>query len=613
MKLFFSLCLLMSILCLPAQRVYAATGELTLGSAVYTGFIENGSANGFGTLEFDGGVYMGMFRNNIFHGLGISFFNGHPEGLLQASGTHVYGRLDGEAYYLLNSSHLTRASVLWVNGGETSVTVDGPGNEYGQAEFNLTGSVIYRGEVLLNTQTPHGYGVIIDLENNNFHIGTFRNGLIDGTGIQVNGSDGYFEGIWRGGSLFIITGSTGIDADLSSAILWPSLARASTEPKPPQMPDILRAMLTPLIFTYEQEGDGAVITGYTGSSPAVTIPAEINGIPVTGIGENAFSGNTLITSVTIPHGVTDIGAGAFNGCRNLSEASVPESVTRIGNNAFRGAGLVSLTIPGGIVNFGSNVFMNNTSLTSVVISPGATAIGAGAFRGCRLLESVSVPESVTSIGNQAFLGCTALTEIILPGGLASIGRDAFSGSGITSVNIPESITSIGAGAFSETPWLDGFTDEFVIAGNILIKHNSGSGSATVPYGVVSVAAGAFGENIMEIILPESMTAIGASMFQNYGSLTSVTIPASVATIGNNAFLNCAALESVTIPASVRRIGNGAFSGCTSLSAVYFEGAPPTVGNNAFLNTADGLTFYFRPQAAGWTFPVWNGFNTEPFN
>ena len=62
------------------------------------------------------------------------------------------------------------------------------------------------------------------------------------------------------------------------------------------------------------------ITGYTGTSKDVRIPPRIGGLPVTVIGENAFSNDPYvrkgnrnqITSVTIPNTVTIIEKKAFD-------------------------------------------------------------------------------------------------------------------------------------------------------------------------------------------------------------------------------------------------------------------------------------------------------------
>ena len=64
------------------------------------------------------------------------------------------------------------------------------------------------------------------------------------------------------------------------------------------------------------------------------IPAEIDGVPVTRIGENAFHGCTSLTSIVIPDSVTSIGYGVFAGCASLTSVVIPDSVTSIGYEAF---------------------------------------------------------------------------------------------------------------------------------------------------------------------------------------------------------------------------------------------------------------------------------------
>ncbi|MEE3404803.1 MAG: leucine-rich repeat domain-containing protein, partial [Acutalibacteraceae bacterium] len=121
----------------------------------------------------------------------------------------------------------------------------------------------------------------------------------------------------------------------------------------------------------------------------IVIQAEIEGVPVTEIGESAFSGCTGLTSITIPDSVTSIGNSAFSGCTGLTSITIPDSVTSIGNYAFSGC----------------------TGLTSITIPDSVTSIGSSAFSGCTGLTSITIPDSVISIGDGAFSGCTGLTSI----------------------------------------------------------------------------------------------------------------------------------------------------------------------------------------------------------
>ena len=66
------------------------------------------------------------------------------------------------------------------------------------------------------------------------------------------------------------------------------------------------------------------------------------------------------------------------------------------------------------------------------------------------------------------------------------------------------------------------------------------------YRVVAIEADAFAQIFFDnLVIPDSVTTIGNSAFQNHGSLTSVTIGNSVTTIGDSAFYGCTGLKSVT--------------------------------------------------------------------
>ncbi|MDD4820952.1 MAG: leucine-rich repeat domain-containing protein [Bacteroidales bacterium] len=133
---------------------------------------------------------------------------------------------------------------------------------------------------------------------------------------------------------------------------------------------------------------------------------------VTSIGDNAFSGCSLLASITLPSGVTLIGDRAFYYCNSLTSITIPSGVTLIGDWAFYDcSSLTSISLPSGVTSIGSSAFSSCRGLTSITLPSGVTSIGSSAFSSCRGLTSITLPSSVTSIGSEVFAGCSGLKEI----------------------------------------------------------------------------------------------------------------------------------------------------------------------------------------------------------
>ena len=61
------------------------------------------------------------------------------------------------------------------------------------------------------------------------------------------------------------------------------------------------------------------VVSYSGDAASLIIPGEVQGMTVTEIGEEAFMGNTSLTSIDLPDSITIIRARAFKNCTNLRE------------------------------------------------------------------------------------------------------------------------------------------------------------------------------------------------------------------------------------------------------------------------------------------------------
>src|ERR1035441_6326031 len=275
-------------------------------------------------------------------------------------------------------------------------------------------------------------------------------------------------------------------------------------------------------FSITTNNGAITITGYTGPGGAVTIPSMINGLPVTGIGDQAFVYCTSLTSVTIPNSITNIGNLAFYYCVSLTAITVDtnnpaySSVAGVLFNKSQttliecpGGKAGSYTIPHGVASIGDWAFEYGYRLTNVVIPDSVTDIGSRAFYGCGGLTNVTVPISVTSIGDQAFSSCFNLTTI--------------------TVDTNNPAYSSVAGVF------------FNKSQTTLIKCPDGkAGGYTIPNGVTSIVDYAFSDchNLTSVTISNSVTSIGTAAFEDCTSLTNVTIGTSVTTILLQAFLSC---------------------------------------------------------------------------
>ena len=161
--------------------------------------------------------------------------------------------------------------------------------------------------------------------------------------------------------------------------------------------------------------NGIAITHYAGTAKDVTIPAEINGMPVTAIGEDAFYGKQL-TGVTLPDSITYIGMQAFS--RNmLTCIAIPPGVTSIETDAFMGNNLESVIIGDSITQISTRAFYSN-DITSITIGSSVDIIREGAFMGNRL-TCIVIPPNVKKIVSYAFVD-NPITSITIGEGVSFV-------------------------------------------------------------------------------------------------------------------------------------------------------------------------------------------------
>lgn len=88
-------------------------------------------------------------------------------------------------------------------------------------------------------------------------------------------------------------------------------------------------------YTYTVSENTVTITGYSGNETRLVIPDNIDGLPVSTIGREAFK-NSILVEVVIPDSVKKIDWFAFYGSRALTSVTIPSSVSKIEYGVFDG-------------------------------------------------------------------------------------------------------------------------------------------------------------------------------------------------------------------------------------------------------------------------------------
>lgn len=276
----------------------------------------------------------------------------------------------------------------------------------------------------------------------------------------------------------------------------------------------------PQNYTYMSQNGAVTITKYVGPGGAIYIPRAIDGLPVTGIGEQAFYFCTNLTRVTLPDTVTHIGERAFNFCPALTDISLPNSVVSIERCAFQEC----------------------TGLTDVRLPASVTNLGVGVFVGCRNLDSITVDRNnaVYCSENGVVFSKDKRTLVQYPCGRAG------------DYVIPGRVTHFGICAFSECRKLTG---------------------VTLPDGITAIPCGMFQKNnkLTRIVIPNSVTNIGEAAFYCCYSLTHIVLPASVAYIQRDAFNTCRVLSGVYVQGDAPGFRPSLFDNTDQVTIYYMAG------------------------------------------
>lgn len=380
---------------------------------------------------------------------------------------------------------------------------------------------------------------------------------------------------------------------------------------------------------------------YTGTSKDVVIPSTYNEYEVVEIAENAFLGQTNITSIFIPSTISRINE-TFKDCYLLesivvdyenpyydsrencnaiietesntlivgsSKTAIPETVKKIEKYAFYGRNLDTLELPSKIIEIADEAFYSST-IISLQISENSSLqeIGLNAFSHCQNLQKINLENcknllkigencfemtkiskinlsnsKITSISDYAFFNCNLLKSVTLPVTLEKICEYSFFNTSLSSIEIPSSVKEIEKSAFEYCSLESDF--------GITITENSNlSYIGESAFASTNIKSITFLNNSIGIVIDNNA-------FKNCFGLSHLNFSKNILYIGDSAFENCDEIQIVTFDENslLQSINKSAFENCTMLTTLELPlyGNLTEIDDRAFYNT--NLAYVYIPK------------------
>lgn len=298
---------------------------------------------------------------------------------------------------------------------------------------------------------------------------------------------------------------------------------------------------------------------------------------------NTYAFNeSAITGVHFSSSLISMGEGAFKQAALAGELRIPGSLQVVPYHGFDACNaLTSLILEEGVKQIYIYAFYNThlgyislpTTMeevydTSLGEPTGELVVRSNLKSGCSLpvseLTTITVSEGVTELPGGIFAGATSLTTLNLPSTLQVIGQNSLS----YMRNLPELILPASVTSIGADAFT--YTGSDVEDSRLIVRCNIPDWNSNQKQ--------RFENAFHVIIIEEGVTSIGQKGFVG-STVKSVQLPSTLKTIGIEAFASCWSLKDITIPKNVTQIGDYALG---MLKTVHLKGKnPPVIGSNTF--------------------------------
>lgn len=380
-------------------------------------------------------------------------------------------------------------------------------------------------------------------------------------------------------------------------------------------------------LTYTIYNDGTVsITDCNENAVEVTIPKEIENLPVTSILNYAFDNCTLLEKISFEGALPEMPYYAFSDCTNLKKLNIsklehwldggdmenyyifsgslfdndwelsinnqivknlviPESVTNLDALFYNCKSIEQITFEGEIPRvYNKKTFQGCTNLKRIdvpsleawinywhgeIFDDNLFANAWELYVDETLVEDLVIPESVMYFNsNKAFQNCKSIKSVTFHDNYAGyLPAEMFANCvNLSEIDLQDNIAELSKSTFYNTAYYndeDNWKDGCLYLESCLIDIKENiSGEFNIPYGTTVLAEG---------------------IFEN-SAVTKVSLPSTV-TYMKMAFNKNTSIHSVEVQSGATYIGYRAFYGCTNLSDITLPNTINCVEKEAFINTA----------------------------
>lgn len=315
-----------------------------------------------------------------------------------------------------------------------------------------------------------------------------------------------------------------------------------------------------------------------------------------------------VESINIPENISVIGAEAFDGFKNLKSVdfSKAENLEIIDEKVFvdcKSLQFVDLSNTK-IEEIRTYTFENCDNLVEVKLPETVVKINHNAFRNCQKLSKINLSKKI-KIDTRAFVDCPQVEygeTVILNNEILK--NDALKNVSTSHIKIGNSVKEIDFAAFageSQLTKID-FSDaknlELIGDGSFRYCSSLNSLDLSNATKLTQISEGAFEacSNIENIKLPNSLTTIQRSAFQNCKKLQSLDLSnLSIRSLPEEAFKYCENLKDIKLPESLRKIGDQAFAYDKQLQNIVLPKRLLSVGRNTFLECTNLTSIKLPPR------------------